>query len=220
MKLAVFFPGIGYNCDKPLLFYSKGIVAQYGYEIKEISYKGLDKPQKGAPDELEACERLACDQAETELKGINWSEYSDVLFISKSIGTVAAAYMTNRLQSLSSAKAAYRMATEGAAPVDSFFVRNVFFTPLEATFVCLSGKGYKCAKDPTTRPGLPGPAVAFSGTADPWITAEAVKAGCNEALIPLHLLEEGNHSLATGNVQRDIIYLKCIMELVEEFVVS
>lgn len=30
MKLAVFFPGIGYHCDKPLLYYSRKLVQNMG----------------------------------------------------------------------------------------------------------------------------------------------------------------------------------------------
>lgn len=37
-KLAVFFPGIGYTCDKPLLFYAEKLAIKSGYEIKRISY--------------------------------------------------------------------------------------------------------------------------------------------------------------------------------------
>ncbi len=29
MKLAVFFPGIGYHCDKPLLYYAKKLISLY-----------------------------------------------------------------------------------------------------------------------------------------------------------------------------------------------
>lgn len=32
MKLAVFFPGIGYHCDKPLLYYSRKMAQECGYE--------------------------------------------------------------------------------------------------------------------------------------------------------------------------------------------
>ena len=32
MKLAVFFPGIGYHCDKPLLYYSRKLAQEWGYE--------------------------------------------------------------------------------------------------------------------------------------------------------------------------------------------
>ena len=38
-KLAVLFPGIGYHCDKPLLYYSKKYLKVYGYEIIEVNYK-------------------------------------------------------------------------------------------------------------------------------------------------------------------------------------
>lgn len=38
-KLAVLFPGIGYHCDKPLLYYSKKCLSAYGYEIIEVNYK-------------------------------------------------------------------------------------------------------------------------------------------------------------------------------------
>lgn len=31
-KLAVFFPGIGYHCDKPLLYYSRKMAEQNGYD--------------------------------------------------------------------------------------------------------------------------------------------------------------------------------------------
>ena len=43
MKIAVFFPGIGYHCDKPLLYYARKLVQEYGYEktvMQEYSYNG------------------------------------------------------------------------------------------------------------------------------------------------------------------------------------
>ena len=38
MKLAILFPGIGYHTDKPLLYYSKKILKNMDYEIKEIHF--------------------------------------------------------------------------------------------------------------------------------------------------------------------------------------
>ena len=32
MKLVVCFPGIGYHCDKPLLYYSRKLAATAGYD--------------------------------------------------------------------------------------------------------------------------------------------------------------------------------------------
>ena len=40
-KLAVFFPGIGYTIDKPLMHYSRRIAAGLGYEIKLLPYGGF-----------------------------------------------------------------------------------------------------------------------------------------------------------------------------------
>jgi len=31
-KIAVYFPGIGYHCDKPLLYYSRNIACELGYK--------------------------------------------------------------------------------------------------------------------------------------------------------------------------------------------
>ena len=43
MNIAVFFPGIGYTVDKPLLYYSKKMMQERGYEIVDIGYKGISK---------------------------------------------------------------------------------------------------------------------------------------------------------------------------------
>ena len=45
-KLAVVFPGIGYTVDKPLLYYSRRLAADAGYEIKRLPYAGFPKKVK------------------------------------------------------------------------------------------------------------------------------------------------------------------------------
>ena len=37
-RIAVFFPGIGYTMDRPLLHFSRRLAAELGYEIKPITY--------------------------------------------------------------------------------------------------------------------------------------------------------------------------------------
>ena len=38
-KLAIYFPDIGYHCDKPLLYYSRSLARELGYkEYRNISY--------------------------------------------------------------------------------------------------------------------------------------------------------------------------------------
>ena len=61
-KLAVLFPGIGYHCDKPLLYYSKKCLSAYGYEIIEVNYTHF--PHMKDKDELiEQAEDIGYKQA-------------------------------------------------------------------------------------------------------------------------------------------------------------
>lgn len=46
-KIAVLFPGIGYTCDKPLLYYAAQIAAEQGYEIVKVNYSGFEAGIKG-----------------------------------------------------------------------------------------------------------------------------------------------------------------------------
>ncbi len=39
MRLVVVFPGIGYHCDKPLLYYGRKVASECGYdEVVTLSY--------------------------------------------------------------------------------------------------------------------------------------------------------------------------------------
>ncbi len=110
-KIAVIFPGIGYHTDKPLLYYSGKLAAAAGYEIIKISYPKYDVNLKQATKEQLATFVKMCLEATTEtLKDAGLGDAEDVLFISKSIGTVVAA------------------AYAGTG------IRQVYFTPLEETF--------------------------------------------------------------------------------------
>lgn len=120
MKLAVIFPGIGYHADKPLLYYSKKIAGQHGYEIVEAGYGNFPKGVKGSPEKMEEAFYSALGQAEEMLKEIDYSGYEDVLFISKSVGTaVASAY----------------------AGKHGIQTRNVYYTPVAASFQFMKRPG-------------------------------------------------------------------------------
>ena len=112
-KLAVFFPGIGYSADKPLLHYSRRIAEKHGYETMILSYSGFPKKVKGDRKKLEECFQLAVKQSGKTLSDVHFLEYDDVLFVGKSIGTTAAAQI--------------------AAETEKE-IRLVLFTPLNETF--------------------------------------------------------------------------------------
>lgn len=46
-KLAVLFPGVGYHIDKPLMYHSKNLAMQAGYDTLAIEYSDLPTGIKG-----------------------------------------------------------------------------------------------------------------------------------------------------------------------------
>lgn len=114
-KLAVFFPGIGYTADKPLLYYSRKLAAEQGYEALTIPYGGFPKNAKGDEKKLRRCFALAKEQAEERLRDLRPEQYGEIVFVAKSIGTAAAA--------------AVAAGSPGLARV-----RFVLYTPVEETF--------------------------------------------------------------------------------------
>ena len=178
-KIVCLFPGIGYTCDKPLLYYSAKLFRSLGREVVSVAYGGFPSGAKGDPEKMRICAGLALDQAEEILRGIDWNGCRDILFIGKSVGTVACAAYAQR---------------HGIA------CRQVLFTPVEETFRYVRGD-----------------AVAFHGTADPWADTKAVEECCGRLGIPLYETEGANHSLETGDVEKDIKELRRVMKLVREF---
>lgn len=113
MKIVCLFPGIGYTCDKPLLYYSSKMLSGLGWQTVRLVYGGFPSGVKGDAEKMKQCAETALDQTEAQLKDIEWSRYDEILFVSKSVGTaVAGAYAQKHM-----------------VPC-----RHVLFTPLEASF--------------------------------------------------------------------------------------
>lgn len=91
-KIAVYFPGIGYHCDKPLLYYSRNAACELGYEnYKNLAYTYKAGNIRGNEEKMKEAYETLFLQTEAELADFVWSDYDDVLFVSKSIGTIIAA---------------------------------------------------------------------------------------------------------------------------------
>ena len=91
MKLVVCFPGIGYHCDKPLLYYSRRLARADREVLVQYAYR---KPGlRGNPAALRTALDVLYAQTEPQLADLAWADYDEVVFLAKSIGTaVAAAY--------------------------------------------------------------------------------------------------------------------------------
>ena len=112
-KLAVFFPGIGYTTDKPLMHYSRKIAAFSGYDIKLLPYAGFPEKIQGNKDRMQESFQIALRQSEEMLADVDFADYEEILFVGKSVGTIVAAEIAARIQKP---------------------VRFVLYTPLEETF--------------------------------------------------------------------------------------
>ena len=118
-KLLVVFPGIGYHCDKPLLYYGRKLAAEFGYEeCRNLSFTPPVDKIRGNRSKMEYTFKELYEHTVNDLSDVKWDEYDDILFITKSIGTViATAYIKE-----------YSVKN----------VRQVLYTPLEDTFRMMS----------------------------------------------------------------------------------
>ena len=120
-KIQIIFPGVGYHCDKPLLYYGRRVAQEAGYgEYINISYSCPVDRIRGDEAKMKAAFEDMYSQAEEQLKDIPWDEYDHILYVSKSIGTaIAAMYAAKHMN----------------RPV-----KQLLYTPLVETFNPFEGK--------------------------------------------------------------------------------
>ncbi len=84
-------------------------------------------------------------------------------------------------------------------------IRLILYTPLEDTFSFSFGS-----------------AIAFTGTADPWVGGEKsrIAAICGEKKIPCMMVPEANHSLESPEILGDLKELYRIMKETERYIVE
>ena len=111
--IAVLLPGIGYTCDKPLLYYSGKLARSLGWDVLPVPYGGFPSKVRGDRERMKQSAEIALAQTEDMLREIDWTQYGQILLIAKSVGTVAAT--------------AY-------ASAHNLPCRHILFTPVEDTF--------------------------------------------------------------------------------------
>ncbi|MCR5651689.1 MAG: alpha/beta hydrolase [Lachnospiraceae bacterium] len=80
--------------------------------------------------------------------------------------------------------------------------RHILFTPLD--------RSLSLAKINT--------GIAFHGTADPWANTGVLTDICAKKNIPLHLIENANHSLETGDLATDLSIMSGILQTVSDYI--
>ena len=84
-KLAVLFPGVRYGEDCPLLYYSGMKYEEKGYEIVTADYQ---MNRTNSLEHLSDYAKMAIQNVKEQFEKINLSQYEEIIFIEKSIGTV------------------------------------------------------------------------------------------------------------------------------------
>jgi hypothetical protein len=107
--IVILFPGTGYTCAETLLVECSERYEAMGYAIVKLDFSGI--PFREIATIGEAFER-AKGVVLGQLRGIEFAAYEDILFISKSFGTVCAGWLEGHL---------------GIRP------RQLYLTPLEQT---------------------------------------------------------------------------------------
>lgn len=92
-KMVVIFPGGNYSADCPLLYYAGFKFEVRGYEKVAISYGDLVKRAKSLDECIEAVKSAVL----TQLQSFDLSKYDDIVFVSKSFGTVVAGWIEEKL---------------------------------------------------------------------------------------------------------------------------
>ncbi len=181
-KIAVVFPGVGYTKDRPLLYYSGKLAVKRGYELKHIDFTGLKWSKEKLKDQdfLSKTMKTCLGMTEKALEELSDLSGDEVVFISKSIGTVVAT--------------AY-------AQKKNLKVKQICFSPLELISDYVEE----------------GNAELFCGDADPYADFVSVEKIAADKKLNMHRIVGGNHSLETGDVDKDIDNLKVMMQSIVRF---
>lgn len=123
-KLAVIFPGIRYSPECPLLYYAQKLCVKEGYEILPLYYSYRQDSVLDQDLKLENFVMETQREAVRLLKDALKNPYKDVVFISKSIGTVLAGIAEKELE---------------------LKPRQFLMTPLPETFPYMKGMGARGA---------------------------------------------------------------------------
>ena len=93
-KLIVIFPGAGYGLDSPLLYYADFLYETNGYERIHMDYQNILLNRELS---LENKIAMIREYVYEQVKDIDFTTYDEVVFLSKSIGSVEAGILMEKL---------------------------------------------------------------------------------------------------------------------------
>lgn len=103
-------PGIGYTLDRPLLDYSKKLALELGYDVLSLEY-GFQIARKNLLVEKEL--KHLIDESICIFKSALKGNYTKIVFISKSIGTIVHTLLCDE--------------------ISGYEVKHIYLTPIDNT---------------------------------------------------------------------------------------
>jgi hypothetical protein len=132
-KLSLILPGLGYTCDKPLLYFTTEVLLAKGFDVLQLwaDYTTLEFQEL---TQIEQSRCLAEDSRALLAAGRGANSYNHLVLGGKSIGTLSLSLLLNQEPGLSSAT--------------TFWLTPLFYLPLVAhTVKDLQGPAFIAGSD-------------------------------------------------------------------------
>ncbi len=192
-KLAVLFSDMDYATDLPLMYYSKGLLAEHGFEAVSFDYdadklKKYSELVKEKPDptshlfkeEILSYVAEAQKEASERMKKIAWTTFDELMFVSKGAGSIIATLFAK---------------THGLNPA------HIMYAPLEAVFNFLGDEE----------------GIVFCGEKDEYIKYDRLKEYCKKSNLVVYHFEKCDHSLECGSVETNLKNIGRFMAMTDAF---
>jgi dienelactone hydrolase len=98
-KLAIIFPGVGYTCQMPLLYYTTSILLENGYDAIWIEYDYKNEKFESS-DSDEQLRWLNFDAEASHNAATAGNKYKKILLVGKSLGTFALSHLNETTKNI------------------------------------------------------------------------------------------------------------------------
>ena len=192
-KLAVFFPGRRYGVDCPLLYYTEKVCRNSGYDTLLMHYS----EHRDVKDMISIEENIkqTLPYVKERIREKDLGQYDEILFVSKSIGTVIAGWLEQELL----------QEYDNMQAIDSLdlpLIRHIFMTPLKETFPYMESEKN----------------IVICGDEDAYLDADVLRDFCREHGVRRYCFEHVGHSMEHEKVKDTLNTMQEIMKTVKKFV--
>ncbi len=104
--LAIIFPGLGYNADMPLLYYTAEVLVKSGADVLQVRYSYQSKSFQALSQEAQY-QKIIADCFAAYATATKQRDYTRVTLVGKSLGTLALGYLLAQQHELKKATFAY-----------------------------------------------------------------------------------------------------------------